>query len=100
MKRVIRIELLDAYADEEWALAEFINLFSDVPDEFKGDVRIELTGGYDETTKLCAWYDRIETDEECAARLAREQLQTKIYKEQREREERQQYEKLKRKFEA
>jgi len=99
-KKIIRIELLNAYAGDEWALADFINFFRDVPDEFKGAVRIELTGGYEETTNLIAWYDRIETDEECNARIEQEQLRAKIDKEQREREERRQYESLKRKFEA
>lgn len=85
-RRTIRVELFDGDSgDDDWPpedpdgfMAWWQAKLAAIPEDARGTARVELDGGsYDRDTfaKATIYYDRDETAEETAARLARERAE-------------------------
>ena len=95
-RRQIDVETFGEYSDNRWPLVYFIEaVTADVPEEFRDSATVELyfgeSGGH-----LTVQYTRPETDEEMRHRLAEDEN----YLRRLERRERNEYERLKAKFEG
>lgn len=88
--RNIREEPVSEF-DGQWTLAGFLGLFDDIPAEFRDSVIVELYEG-----RLRAFYDRDETEFERKQRVAYDAAQAQL----RNLRERDEYEKLRKKFEG
>ena len=97
--RGMKREVFCEYGETEWTLVDFLRDIQEavakVPEHLRDVARVDLEGGYEESTKLSITYPDVESDEEVTARVTRAiqyALSSKA-------EERQQYERLKAKYE-
>jgi len=72
-RRTVVDECFTVYP-EEWSFEEFRalmgRLVASIPEDKRHTAKIELTGGYDESTYLRASYERDQTDDEWASDVA------------------------------
>lgn len=73
--REVTIETFCAYASEEWTLDGFLeaikSAIDEVPPEKRAVAKVELEGGYEESSKLVIWYRGLESADEVAERVRR-----------------------------
>ena len=95
-RQMVTVNVIDVWKDEMWPLEEFLRIINEgIPAERRATARVTFErGGYDETGKFEVSYERPETDAEMAARIARHAKYEADYA----RQERAQYEALKKKF--
>jgi hypothetical protein len=86
------------YGTTEWSVSEFREQIASaidiIPKKYLASARVDLDGGYDESTKLVISYEAPESDETVADRVRR----CEQYVAESREKDRQTYERLKRKF--
>lgn len=96
--RKVIVEAFAEYANTDWPLIEFQKIIASViegvPAECRDSAIVELKGGYDESTVLKISYTRKSTPEEDAGRT----FEALKYVNRTRRTEREQYERLKAKY--
>ena len=96
--RMVTEQAFAEYGEASWRLPDFLAILNEavsaIPESARAGATVDLRGGYDESTVLEISFERQETAEEVADRVAR----AHAYAHRRLADERRQYEALRAKF--